>query len=133
MTKGPSRLVLDQYLDSAADGWIKGAGSNWKQRAKDLKTLGDALATAALQAELRIGEQTLTGPALRAGMEESATSLITKSEQLHAAGEALTQVGQQLSDARDQRDALADLGDKPPAYQAPTGTTGVEPTPAELK
>ncbi len=47
MTKGPNRILLDQYLDSAADGWIKGAGTNWKQRAKDLKTLSDALAKAA--------------------------------------------------------------------------------------
>ena len=131
MTKGPNRLVLDQYIDTAAEGALKGAGSNWKSKAKDLKTLSEALAKAAVQAELRIGEQTLTGPALRAGMEESASSLALKSEQLHAAGEALAQVGRQLSDTREARDALADLGEKPPVYQAPPGT-GVPPTDEEL-
>lgn len=133
MTKGPNRIVLDQYLDTASEGRIKGAGISWKSKAKDLKTLGDALGRAAQQAELRIGEQTLTGPALRAGMEKSSQSLITKSEQLHAAGEALSQVGAQLSDARDQRDALTDLGEKPRVYQAPAGTPGVEPTPEEIQ
>ncbi len=38
------------------------------------------------QAELRIGEQTLTGPALRAGMEETATSMADKSDQLRGGG-----------------------------------------------
>lgn len=133
MTKGPNRIVLDQYLDTAAEGRLASAGASWKSKARDLRTLGDALGKAAQQAELRIGEQTLTGPALRAGMEKSSQSLIAKSEQLHAAGEALSQVGTQLSDARDQRDALADLGEKPPAYQAPPGTPGVEPTPEELQ
>lgn len=133
MTKGPNRIILDQYLDTAAEGALKGAGNDWKRKANDLQKLGDALAKAAGQAELRIGEQTLTGPALRAGMEESAQSLTTKSEQLRAAGDALTQVGQQLSDARDQRDALADLGEKPPVYQAPAGTPGVELTPEEIQ
>ena len=132
MTKGPHRQVLDQYLDTAAEGRLTGAGFNWKQKASDLEKLSEALTSAAQQAELRIGEQTLTGPALRAGMEESATSLALKAEQLRAAGEALTQVGRQLSDARDARDALAALGDKPPAYQAPAGTPGVEPTDEEI-
>ncbi len=132
MTKGPHRQVLDQYLDTAAEGRLTGAGFNWKQKANDLEKLSEALTSAAQQAELRIGEQTLTGPALRAGMEESATSLALKAEQLRAAGEALTQVGRQLSDARDARDALTALGDKPPAYQAPAGTPGVEPTDEEI-
>ncbi|MFC7361943.1 hypothetical protein [Nocardioides astragali] len=133
MTKGPNRLVLDQYLDTASEGALKGAGFDWKRKAKDLERLSTALKSAAQQAELRIGEQTLTGPALRAGMEESAESLALKSEQLRAAGEALTQVGRQLSDARDQRDALADLGEKPAVYQAPAGTPGVELTPEEIQ
>jgi len=132
VTKGPHRQVLDQYLDTAAEGRLTGAGFNWKQKANDLEKLSEALTSAAQQAELRIGEQTLTGPALRAGMEESATSLALKAEQLRAAGEALTQVGRQLSDARDARDALTALGDKPPAYQAPAGTPGVEPTDEEI-
>ena len=133
MTKGPHRLVLDQYLDTASEGALKGAGANWTQKANDLDTLGAALKRAAQQAELRIGEQTLTGPAVRASMEESAASLAVKSEQLHAAGTALTQVGQQLADTRESRDSLADLGPKPAAYQAPPNTTGVETTPEELK
>ncbi|MCW2736790.1 hypothetical protein [Nocardioides sp.] len=133
MTKGPRRLVLDQYLDSAAEGAIKGAGHDWKNKADDLRALGDALKQAAQQAELRIGEQTLTGPALRASMEQSSTSMITKAEQLRAAGEALTQVGQQIADTRDSRDALADLGAKPSPYQAPAGTPGVEPTAEEIQ
>ena len=128
MTKGPRRLVLDQYLDSAAPGVVRNAGRDWKDKADDLQELGEALRKAAAQAELRIGEQTLTGPALRAGMEESAVSMLAKSEQLRTAGEALRQVGQQLADTRDVRDALADLGEKPPPYQAPPGTPGVELT-----
>ena len=75
MTKGPRRLVLDQYLDTASEGALTGAGANWKQKATDLDILGQALKKAAQQAELRIGEQTLTGPAVRASMEESAASL----------------------------------------------------------
>jgi len=132
VTKGPRRLVLDQYLDSAREGSLTHAGQDWKNKATDLATLGEALKKAAEQAELRIGEQTLTGPALRAGMEESATSMVTKSEQLRAAGEALVQVGQQISDTKDARDSFKDLGEKPPAYQPPAGTPGVEPTEDEL-
>ena len=132
MTKGPRRLVLDQYLDSAREGSLTHAGQDWKNKATDLNTLGEALKKAAEQAELRIGEQTLTGPALRAGMEESSTSMVTKSEQLRAAGEALVQVGQQISDTRDARDSFKDLGEKPSAYQPPAGTPGVEPTEDEL-
>lgn len=133
MTKGPNRILLDQYLDTAAEGKLRGAGFDWKQKAKDLKKLGDALGVAAKQAELRIGEQTLTGPAIRVGMEKASTSMIDKADQLHAAGEALTTVATQISDARDSRDALADLGEKPPTYQAPANTTGVEPTPEEIQ
>jgi hypothetical protein len=133
MTKGPRRLVLDQYLDSAAEGAVKNAGRDWKEKADDLQELGEALKQAAAQAELRIGEQTLTGPALRAGMEESSVSMLAKAEQLRTAGEALRQVGQQISDTRDSRDALTDLGTKPAAYQPPAGTTGVEPTKEEIK
>ncbi|WP_415839472.1 hypothetical protein, partial [Nocardioides zeicaulis] len=133
MTKGPHRLVLDQYLDSAAEGAIKNAGQDWKNKADDLQTLADALKKAAGQAELRIGEQTLTGPALRAGMEKTSESMVHKSEQLRAAGEALHQVGVHIADTRDKRDAMADLGTKPAAYQPPAGTPGVEPTPEELK
>ena len=133
MTKGPRRLVLDQYLDSSAPGAVMGAGRDWKDKADDLQELGDALKQAAAQAELRIGEQTLTGPALRAGMEKSSASILVKSDQLRAAGQALQHVGQLISDARDVRDSLADLGQKPPPYQAPGGTPGVEPTPEEIQ
>lgn len=132
MTKGPNRIVLDQYLDSASDGWVLTAGSDWKKKADDLQTLAEGLQQAAAQAELRIGEQTLTGPALRKSMEESSVSLTTKADQLRAAGEALRQVGQQISDTKDSRDTMADLGPKPSAYQAPANTTGVEPTPEEI-
>ncbi|HEY0645876.1 MAG TPA: hypothetical protein VGD39_20855, partial [Nocardioides sp.] len=133
MTKGPNRLVLDSYLDSASGGVLQGAGREWKRKAKELQTLSEALRLAAEQAELRIGEQTLTGPAVRAGMEESSTSMSLKAEQLTAAGQALVVVGQQVSDTRDARDSMADLGEKPAPYQAPAGTPGVEPTPEELK
>ena len=133
MTKGPRRLVLDQYLDSATEGVIKNAGRDWARKADDLQELGEALKQAAAQAELRIGEQTLTGPALRAAMEESSGSMLTKSAQLRAAGEALRQVGQQIADTRDSRDSLADLGPKPSPYQAPPGTPGVEKTPEEIQ
>ncbi|MCK9825895.1 hypothetical protein NOCD_20600, partial [Nocardioides cavernae] len=133
MTKGPRRLVLDQYLDSATEGVIKNAGRDWARKADDLQELGEALKQAAAQAELRIGEQTLTGPALRAAMEESSGSMLTKSTQLRAAGEALRQVGQQIADTRDARDSLADLGPKPSPYQAPPGTPGVEKTPEEIQ
>jgi hypothetical protein len=132
MTKGPHRLVLDRYLDSAAGGVLQGAGRDWKRKAQELQTLSDALQQAAQQAELRIGEQTLTGPAVRAGMEESASSMRLKSEQLRDAGQALVVVGQQVSDTRDARDSMADLGEKPAAYQAPPGTPGVEPTDEEI-
>lgn len=133
MTKGPRRLVLDQYLDSATEGFVKNAGQDWKDKAGDLNTLADALEKAAQQAELRIGEQTLTGPAIRAGMEKASASLITKAEQLRTAGEALRQVGQQIADTRETRDSMKDLGTKPAAYQPPPGTPGVEPTPEELQ
>jgi hypothetical protein len=133
MTKGPHRLVLDSYLDSASGGVLQGAGREWKRKAQELQTLSEALRLAAEQAELRIGEQTLTGPAVRAGMEESSTSMSLKAEQLTAAGEALVVVGQQVSDARDARDSMAELGEKPSPYQAPAGTPGVKPTPEELK
>ena len=103
MTKGPHRLVLDQYLDSAAGGVLKGAGRDWKRKAGELHTLSEALRTAAQQAELQIGEQTLTGPAVRAGMEESASSMILKSEQLKVAGQALVIVGQQVIATRATR------------------------------
>lgn len=132
MTKGPNRLVLDQYLDSAADGWVRSAGRDWKKKADDLQTLAEGLQQAAAQAELRIGEQTLTGPALRKSMEESSVSLTTKADQLRAAGEALRQVGQQISDTKDLRDNMADLGPKPSPYQAPANTTGIEPTDEEI-
>ena len=133
MTKGPHRLVLDSYLDSASGGVLQGAGREWKRKAQELQTLSEALRLAAEQAELRIGQQTLTGPAVRAGMEESSTSMSLKAEQLTAAGQALVVVGQQVSDTRDARDSMADLGEKPSPYQAPAGTPGVEPTPEELK
>jgi hypothetical protein len=133
VTKGPHRLLLDQYLDTASEGALTGAGANWTQKAKDLDILGAALKKAAQQAELRIGEQTLTGPAVRASMEESAASLDVKAQQLSAAGAALTHVGRQLHDTRESRDSLADLGPKPAAYQPPPGTPGVEPTPEEIK
>ena len=55
-----------------------------------------------------------------------------KSEQLKAAGQALVVVGQQVADTREARDAMADLGEKPPVYQAPPGTPGVEVTDEEL-
>lgn len=132
MTKGPRRVILDQYLDTASEGMLAAAGDDWKRKATDLNTLARALGRAGEQAELRIGEQTLTGPALRAGMEEASTSLLVKSDQLRSAGEALVQVGKQLSDTRDARDSLADLGTKPPVYQAPANTTGVEPTEEEI-
>ena len=132
MTKGPHRLVLDQYLDSAAGGVLQGAGRDWKRKAQELQTLGEALKLAAQQAELHIGEQTLTGPAVRAGMEETSSSMMLKSEQLKAAGQALVVVGQQVADTREARDAMADLGEKPPVYQAPPGTPGVEVTDEEL-
>lgn len=132
MTKGPHRLVLDRYLDSASGGVLQGAGHDWKRKAQELQTLSDALQQAAQQAELRIGEQTLTGPAMRAGMEESSASMRLKSEQLREAGQALVVVGQQVSDTRDARDAMADLGEKPPAYQAPPGSPGVPPTDEEI-
>lgn len=132
MAKGPNRIILDQYLDSASDGWVLTAGSDWKKKADDLQTLAEGLQQAAAQVELRIGEQTLTGPALRKSMEESSVSLTTKADQLRAAGEALRQVGQQISDTKDSRDNMADLGPKPSPYQAPANTTGVEPTPEEI-
>jgi hypothetical protein len=132
MTKGPHRLTLDRYLDSAAGGVLQGAGRDWKRKAQELQTLSDALQQAAQQAELRIGEQTLTGPAMRAGMEESSASMRLKAEQLRDAGQALVVVGQQVSDTRDARDSMADLGEKPPAYQAPPGSPGVPPTDDEL-
>ena len=133
MTKGPRRLVLDNYLDTASEGALKGAGANWIQKAKDLDTLGAALKKAAQQAELRIGEQTLTGPAVRASMEESSESLVIKSEQLHAAGTALTTVGRQLDDAKVARDSMEPLGDQPAPYHAPANTTGVELTAEEIQ
>ena len=133
MTKGPNRLALDEYLDSATEGVVKNAGADWKSAADDLQTLAEALGRAAEQAELRIGEQTLTGPALRASMEKSSESMLHKSEQLRAAGEALRTVGAQIADTRDSRDSMADLGAKPAPYQAPAGTPGVEPTKEELK
>ena len=43
MTKGPRRLVLDTYLDSATEGAVKNAGRDWKEKADDLQELGDAL------------------------------------------------------------------------------------------
>ena len=132
MTKGPNRIVLDQYLDSAADGWVRSAGRDWKKKADDLQALAEGLQQAAAQAELRIGEQTLTGPALRKSMEESSVSLTTKADQLRAAGEALRQVGQQIADTKDLRDNMADLGPKPSPYQAPANTTGIEPTDEEI-
>ncbi|RYC00839.1 hypothetical protein EUA07_12590, partial [Nocardioides ganghwensis] len=133
MTKGPNRINLDTYLDSALGGHVQVVGRDWKRKAQDLQTLSDALKLAAAQAELRIGEQTLTGPALRAGMEKSSTSMSEKADTLRAAGEALVTVGQQINDTKDARDAMADLGPKPAAYQAPAGTPGVEPTPEELQ
>lgn len=133
MTKGPHRIKLDTYLDTALGGHVQVVGRDWKRKAQDLQTLSDALKLAAGQAELRIGEQTLTGPALRAGMEKSSTSMSEKADTLRAAGEALVVVGQQINDTKDARDAMADLGPKPAAYQAPAGTPGVEPTPEELQ
>jgi hypothetical protein len=126
VTKGPRRIVLDQYLDSAAEGVIKNAGRDWKEKADDLQELGDALRQAAQQAELRIGEQTLTGPAMRASMEEMSAAMVTRSAHLRAAGEALRVVGVQIADTREARDSMKDLGDKPAPYQAPAGTPGVE-------
>lgn len=133
MTKGPRRIVLDNYLDSAAEGVIKNAGRDWKEKADDLQELADALKQAAAQAELRIGEQTLTGPAIRASMEEMSTSMVTKSDQLRAAGEALRVVGVQIADTREARDSMKDLGEKPAPYQAPANTTGVELTKEEIQ
>jgi hypothetical protein len=133
VTKGPHRIKLDTYLDTALGGHVQVVGRDWKRKAQDLQTLSDALKLAAGQAELRIGEQTLTGPALRAGMEKSSTSMSEKADTLRAAGEALVVVGQQINDTKDARDAMADLGPKPAAYQAPAGTPGVEPTPEELQ
>ena len=133
MTKGPRRIVLDQYLDSAAEGVVKNAGRDWKEKADDLQELGDALKQAAAQAELRIGEQTLTGPAMRASMEEMSAAMVTKSDQLRAAGEALRVVGVQIADTREARDSMKDLGEKPAPYQAPANTTGVEPTKEEIQ
>ena len=128
MTKGPRRIVLDQYLDSAAEGVVKNAGRDWRRKADDLQELADALKQAARQAELRIGEQTLTGPAIRASMEKSSTSMTTKADQLRAAGEALRVVGVQIADTREARDGMKELGPKPEPYQAPAPLPGVEPT-----
>lgn len=133
MTKGPRRLKLDHYLDSATEGFVKNAGQSWKDKADDLQILGDALKQAAAQAELRIGEQTLTGPALRAGMEESSSSILDKSERLRLAGEALRQVGQQIADSREARDTMKDLGAKPSPYQAPAALPGVELTEKDIQ
>jgi hypothetical protein len=132
MTKGPNRKILDDYLDTALGGHLQVVGDDWKRKAQDLRTLSSALKLAAGQAELRIGEQSLSGPALRAGMEKSATSMVEKSDMLRAAGDALVTVGQQINDTKDARDAMADIGPRPAAYQAPTNTTGVETTPEEL-
>jgi hypothetical protein len=133
MTKGPNRKILDDYLDTALGGHLQVVGDDWKRKAQDLQKLSNALKLAAAQAELRIGEQTLTGPALRAGMEKSSTSMTEKSDVLRAAGEALVTVGQQINDTKDARDTMADLGPRPAAYEAPANTTGVETTPEELK
>ena len=80
MPKGPNRLTLDRYLDTAQEGTLTGSGSDWKKKADALRVLADAMKAGAEQAELRIGEQTLTGPALRKGMEDSATSMADKSD-----------------------------------------------------
>lgn len=132
MPKGPHRQVLDTYLDSAQEGHLRTSGSDWKRKARALETLASAMRTGAVQAELRIGEQSLTGPALRKGMEDTSTSMTQKSEQLLAAGEALVQVATQIADTREARDSMKDLGDKPSPYQPPAGTPGVPPTPEEL-
>lgn len=132
MTKGPNRKILDDYLDTALGGHLQVVGDDWKRKAQDLQTLSNALKQAAGQAELRIGEQSLSGPALRAGMEKSATSMVEKADMLRAAGDALVVVGQQINDTKDARDTMADIGPRPAAYQAPPNTTGVETTPEEL-
>ena len=132
MPKGPNRLILDRYLDTAQEGTLTGSGSDWKKKADALRVLADAMKAGAEQAELRIGEQTLTGPALRKGMEDSATSMADKSDQLRAAGDALVQVGTQIGDTREARDSMKDLGEKPSPYQPPAGTPGVPPTPDEI-
>ena len=129
MPKGPNRLILDRYLDTAQEGTLTGSGSDWKKKADALRVLADAMKAGAEQAELRIGEQTLTGPALRKGMEDSATSMADKSDQLRAAGDALVQVGTQIGDTREARDSMKDLGEKPSPYQPPAGTPGVPPPP----
>ena len=132
MPKGPNRLILDRYLDTAQEGTLTGSGSDWKKKADALRVLADAMMAGAEQAELRIGEQTLTGPALRKGMEDSATSMADKSDQLRAAGDALVQVGTQIGDTREARDSMKDLGEKPSPYQPPAGTPGVPLTPDEI-
>lgn len=132
MPKGPHRQVLDSYLDSAQEGQLRSSGADWKLKARALDTLGKAMKVGAEQAELRIGEQSLTGPALRQGMETTSTSLTSKSEQLEAVGEAFVQVATQIADTREARDSMKDLGEKPSTYQPPAGTPGVPPTPDEL-
>ena len=132
MPKGPNRLILDRYLDTAQEGTLTGSGSDWKKKADALRVLADAMMAGAEQAELRIGEQTLTGPALRKGMEDSATSMADKSDQLRAAGDALVQVGTQIGDTREARDSMKDLGEKPSPYQPPAGTPGVPLTTDEI-
>ncbi len=127
MPKGPNRQILDSYLDSAQEGHLSTSGRDWKRKARALETLAKAMKVGAEQAELRIGEQSLTGPALRKGMEDTSASMTAKSEQLEAAGEALVQVGTQIADTREARDSMKDLGEKPSPYQPPAGTPGVPP------
>jgi hypothetical protein len=133
MPKGPERQKLDRYLDSAQERVLAHGGVDWMGKATALRHLGVALRMAAEQAELHIGEQTLTGPALRQGMEESATSMDTKADQLQAAGEALVIVSTEVESARSQRDAMVDLGAKPGPLAPMSTSSGVPPTAEEIQ
>src|SRR5687768_9780612 len=133
MPKGPNRQALDRYLDSAQEGILKGAGDDWKSKADALKILARAMKVGAEQAELRIGEQTLTGPALRKSMEDSAASIETKAAQLLAAGQALDVVSTDLEETRLARDTMPDLGAKPDSLPPMKTTPGIPATPEEIQ
>ena len=68
------------------------AGQDWQSKAAALKNLANAMDAAAKDAELSIGSETLTGPALRASMTSTAASITDKATKLEAAGAELIQV-----------------------------------------
>ncbi len=73
-------IGLDPYLDTAGESTLKASGLDWKHKAKALDRLATALNKSAEEAELRIGEKTLSGPALRKAMEGAGGRCVFTSE-----------------------------------------------------